>query len=173
MRFLGGAAVCFVLAGCVGGSGSGAVVEKSPDGKVLIETQIGPDGAKVIEFTFGSGASGSLPAGMLPPEAAAGAFITKYKCGLRIGAVVYATASKGKWDFLKSIGVDHVMDSRSQEFAEEVKRRTDGHGVDVVLNSLAGDFIPSSLSTVRKGGSFVEIGKIDICIADTHIARPR
>lgn len=63
--------VCgLLLAGCVSG-GTGAVVEQSPDGKALIETQIGPDGSKVIEFTIRSGASGALPAGLLPPEAAA------------------------------------------------------------------------------------------------------
>lgn len=61
---------CLLLVGC-GSGGNGGTVERSPDGKTLIETQIAPDGAKVIEFTIGSGASGSLPAGMLPAEAEA------------------------------------------------------------------------------------------------------
>jgi len=61
---------CMLLVGC-GSGGNGGTVERSPDGKALIETEIGPDGAKVIEFTIRSGASGSLPAGLLPPEAAA------------------------------------------------------------------------------------------------------
>ncbi|GAB1364505.1 hypothetical protein MASR1M32_37410 [Rhodobacter sp.] len=71
MRGLFTLAVCgALLAGC-GSGGNGAVVERSPDGKAAIETQIGPDGSKVIEVTMGSGAANSLPAGLLPPEAAA------------------------------------------------------------------------------------------------------
>jgi NADPH:quinone reductase-like Zn-dependent oxidoreductase len=62
---------------------------------------------------------------------------------------------------LKSFGIQHVMDSRSLDFADEVMELTDGEGVDVVLNSLAGEFIPRSLSTLRDGGRFLEIGKVD------------
>ncbi|MGL5009616.1 MAG: hypothetical protein ACRC6I_07010 [Paracoccaceae bacterium] len=51
--------------------GGGGIVQRSPDGRVTIETEVAPDGAQVIEFTFGSGASGSLPEGMVPPAAAA------------------------------------------------------------------------------------------------------
>ena len=53
------------------------------------------------------------------------------------------------------------MDSRSVDFADEVMELTGGEGVDVVLNSLAGEFIPKSLSTLRPGGRFLEIGKVD------------
>ena len=69
MRWVVVVACAAVLAGCSSG-GTGGTVERSPDGKALFETQIAPDGAKVVEFTIGSGASGSLPAGLLPPEAA-------------------------------------------------------------------------------------------------------
>lgn len=62
---------CLQLVGCGSSGGNGATFEKSPDGKTLIETEIAPDGSKVIEFTIRSGASGTLPAGMLPPDAAA------------------------------------------------------------------------------------------------------
>jgi hypothetical protein len=61
---------CLLLAGCGAGGGSGTVQE-TPDGKALIETEIAPDGAKVVEFTIRSGATGALPAGLLPPDAAA------------------------------------------------------------------------------------------------------
>jgi acyl transferase domain-containing protein/NADPH:quinone reductase-like Zn-dependent oxidoreductase/NAD(P)-dependent dehydrogenase (short-subunit alcohol dehydrogenase family)/acyl carrier protein len=80
-----------------------------------------------------------------------------------IGAVVYATAgSEVKRDFLNEIGVDYVMDSRTLSFAEEIMEFTDGHGVDVVLNSLPGEAIDKSLSCLAAYGRFVEIGKIDI-----------
>jgi NAD(P)-dependent dehydrogenase (short-subunit alcohol dehydrogenase family)/acyl carrier protein len=54
------------------------------------------------------------------------------------------------------------MDSRSLDFAEEVMAITNGEGVDLVLNSLAGEFIPKGISTLRAGGRFLEIGKVDI-----------
>jgi myxalamid-type polyketide synthase MxaB len=80
----------------------------------------------------------------------------------RIGAEVWATASPSKWDVLKSSGVMQVMNSRTLDFADEIHSRTEGQGVDVVLNSLNGDFIPKSLDALRSGGRFVEIGKLGI-----------
>ncbi|MES2732031.1 MAG: SDR family NAD(P)-dependent oxidoreductase [Bacteroidota bacterium] len=80
----------------------------------------------------------------------------------RAGATIFATASKGKWDFLKSQGIEHIMDSRSLDFAQQVKTLTHGEGVDIVLNSLRGEYIPKSLEVLAKNGRFVEIGKIDI-----------
>jgi myxalamid-type polyketide synthase MxaB len=80
-----------------------------------------------------------------------------------VGAEIFATAgTPEKRVFLKQQGVQHVMDSRSLEFADEVMRITGGEGVDVVLNSLAGEFIPRSLATLRAGGRFLEIGMADI-----------
>ncbi|MFL5339449.1 MAG: SDR family NAD(P)-dependent oxidoreductase [Gemmataceae bacterium] len=77
----------------------------------------------------------------------------------RVGAELYATASRGKWDYLRSLGVEHISDSRSLEFAAEVREATGGRGVDVLLNSLAGDFIPASLDVLAPGGRLLEIGK--------------
>ncbi len=54
------------------------------------------------------------------------------------------------------------MSSRTLDFAEEIRTRTSGEGIDIVLNSLAGEFIPKSLSTLRAGGRFLEIGKAGI-----------
>ncbi len=84
----------------------------------------------------------------------------------RVGATIFATASKGKWDFLRSQGVTHIMDSRTLDFAEDIKRSTHGEGVDIVLNSLRGDYIPKSLEVLAPNGRFVEIGKIDIWSAE-------
>jgi acyl transferase domain-containing protein/acyl carrier protein len=80
-----------------------------------------------------------------------------------MGAEVFATAgSPEKREFLKSLGVKYVMDSRSLDFAEEILSYTGGEGVDVVLNSIAGEAIPKSLSILRLGGRFLELGKTDI-----------
>lgn len=77
----------------------------------------------------------------------------------RAGAEVFGTASPGKWDFLKAQGVAHIMNSRTLAFAEEVLQATQGAGVDIVLNSLADEFIPKSLAILAPHGRFLEIGK--------------
>ncbi|WP_093796780.1 type I polyketide synthase [Streptomyces sp. Wb2n-11] len=80
-----------------------------------------------------------------------------------LGAEVFATASEGKWDVLRSLGVadDHIASSRSTEF-EAAFRGVSGGGVDVVLNSLAGEFVDASLRLVGAGGRFLEMGKTDV-----------
>jgi NADPH:quinone reductase-like Zn-dependent oxidoreductase len=76
---------------------------------------------------------------------------------------IFATAgTPEKRQLLKSMGVPHVMNSRTLDFADEVMAATNGRGVDAVLNSLAGDFIPKSLSVLAPFGRFLEIGKVDI-----------
>jgi acyl transferase domain-containing protein/NADPH:quinone reductase-like Zn-dependent oxidoreductase/NAD(P)-dependent dehydrogenase (short-subunit alcohol dehydrogenase family)/SAM-dependent methyltransferase/acyl carrier protein len=79
------------------------------------------------------------------------------------GAEIFATAgSPKKRQFLREIGVTHVMDSRSLRFEEEIRHQTNGEGVDVVLNSLNGEFIHKSLALLRRHGRFLELGKRDI-----------
>jgi acyl transferase domain-containing protein/acyl carrier protein len=94
--------------------------------------------------------------------AAGGVGQAAVQIALQVGAEVFATASPKKWDFLKSMGVEHVMNSRTLDFAAEIMAITNGQGVDVVLNSLNGDFIPKSFQVLASGGRFVEIGKIGI-----------
>lgn len=92
--------------------------------------------------------------------AAGGVGLAAVQVAQRAGAEVFATAgSPAKRELLAGLGVRHVMDSRSLDFGAEVMARTDGGGVDVVLNSLAGDFIPTSLRALGRGGRFIEIGK--------------
>jgi malonyl CoA-acyl carrier protein transacylase len=81
----------------------------------------------------------------------------------RVGAEIFATAgSPAKRDLLKTQGVAHVFDSRTVEFAAEIRRLTAGKGVDVVLNSLAGEFLARSFDVLAEDGCFLEIGKRDI-----------
>ncbi len=89
------------------------------------------------------------------------------------GAEIFATASPSKWDWLKAQGVQWVMNSRTLDFADEILSLTEGQGVNVVLNSLKGDFIPQSLRVLAAGGRFVEIGKIGTWSGDRiHTLRP-
>jgi NADPH:quinone reductase-like Zn-dependent oxidoreductase/acyl carrier protein len=108
---------------------------------------------------------GRMQAGerVLIHAAAGGVGMAALQLAQRAGAEVFATAgSPEKRALLESLGVRHVMDSRSLDFAGEVLRRTGGEGVDLVLNSLAGEAIPKSLSVLRPYGRFLEIGKRDI-----------
>ena len=88
-----------------------------------------------------------------------------------VGAEVMGTAGEGKWGFLKSMGVSHVMNSRTVDFADNVMDITQGRGADVVLNSLNGEFIQKSLASLGRHGRFVEIGKLGIWDASEMEAR--
>lgn len=84
------------------------------------------------------------------------------------GARIIATAgSPAKRDLLHSLGVGHVLDSRSTTFVDEIRKITGG-GVHVVLNSLAGEAMERSIACLRPFGRFVELGKRDY-VTNTHI----
>jgi len=79
------------------------------------------------------------------------------------GAEIFATAgSEKRRDLLRDMGIEHVYDSRSVEFAEQIRRDTDGYGVDIVLNSVFGAAQLAGIKLLAVGGRFVEIGKRDI-----------
>jgi acyl transferase domain-containing protein/acyl carrier protein len=81
----------------------------------------------------------------------------------RAGAEIFATAgSPQRRALLRDMGVEHVYDSRSTAFAEQIRRDTDGYGVDIVLNSLTGAAQRAGLELLSFGGRFIEIGKRDI-----------
>jgi polyketide synthase 12/myxalamid-type polyketide synthase MxaB len=109
----------------------------------------------------------------------------------RAGARVLGSAgSPHKRAYLRSIGLDGVMDSRRTSFVDDIANATHGRGVDVVLNSLTGDLLTASLAVCSPGGRFVELGKrevpstealarrapgvtyCDISLADDLVARP-
>ena len=80
-----------------------------------------------------------------------------------VGAEILASAgSDAKRTHLRELGIVHVMNSRSLEFAEDVRAATGGMGVDVVLNALSGAGIDKGLECLGPFGRFVEIGKRDL-----------
>lgn len=96
-------------------------------------------------------------------SAAGGVGLAAIEVARWLDATVYATAgTPEKRDHLRALGVEHVSDSRSLAFADEVLAATDGEGVDVVLNSLTGEAIAKGLAALRPYGRFLEIGKHDI-----------
>ncbi|MGV0809597.1 SDR family NAD(P)-dependent oxidoreductase [Mycolicibacterium setense] len=86
-----------------------------------------------------------------------------------VGAEIFATAgSEEKRQFLRAQGIEHVMDSRTNDFAAQIEHITGGQGIDVVLNSLTGEAIAHGINLLKIGGRFIEIGKRDI-YADSRI----
>ena len=85
------------------------------------------------------------------------------------GAEIFATAgSEQRRQLLRDMGIEHVYDSRSIEFADLIRRDTEGYGVDIVLNSVTGAAQRAGLELLALGGRFVEIGKRDI-YGDTRL----
>ncbi|WP_254896620.1 type I polyketide synthase [Amycolatopsis sp. Hca4] len=80
-----------------------------------------------------------------------------------LGAEVFATASPAKQDTLRGLGIpdDHIASSRTTDFEAAFAPLT-GDGLDVVLNSLTGEFIDASLRLLKPGGHFLEMGKTDL-----------
>ena len=79
------------------------------------------------------------------------------------GAEIFATAgSEERRQMLRDMGIEHVYDSRSIDFAEQIRQDTGGYGVDIVLNSLTGSAQRAGLELLAIGGRFVEIGKRDV-----------
>ncbi len=92
--------------------------------------------------------------------AAGGVGLAAVQLAKQAGAEIFGTAgSPAKRELLKSLGVQHVLDSRTLDFAVEIMGLTNGKGVDIVLNSLADEFIPKSASILAEHGRFIEIGR--------------
>ncbi|MFI1734804.1 SDR family NAD(P)-dependent oxidoreductase [Streptomyces acidicola] len=91
--------------------------------------------------------------------AAGGVGVAAVQLAQHLGGEVHATASEPKWPVVRELGVaqERIASSRTTEFEERFQP-----GVDVVLDSLAGEFVDASLRLVRSGGRFVEMGKTDI-----------
>ncbi|WP_331754943.1 type I polyketide synthase, partial [Streptomyces chartreusis] len=96
---------------------------------------------------------------VLVHSAAGGVGTAAVQLARHLGAEVYATASEPKWPVVRDLGVpdERIASSRTTEFEQRFQS-----GVDVVLDSLAGEFVDASLRLVRPGGRFVEMGKTDV-----------
>ncbi|HSR96290.1 MAG TPA: SDR family NAD(P)-dependent oxidoreductase [Kofleriaceae bacterium] len=103
--------------------------------------------------------------------AAGGVGLAAVQLAQRRGADVIATAAPWKWQALRTLGVAHVLSSRTLAFADPIASPIVAGGVDVVLNSLTGPAIEASLSLLRPGGRFIELGKREIWSVDRVRAR--
>ena len=96
--------------------------------------------------------------------AAGGVGMAALQLAEHAGAEVFATAHRRKWRTLRELGVErsHIASSRDLDFRGRFLEATGGEGVDVVLDSLTGEFVDASLELLPRGGRFVEIGKADV-----------
>ena len=139
-----------------------AYVVPRPDGLSDVEAATIPVAFMTAYYGLEYLAKMAPGARVLIHAAAGGVGMAAVQLAQRAGAEVFATASPRKWPFLKSIGVQHVMHSRTLDFADEIMALTHGQGVDIALNSLNGDYIPKTLQVLAAGGRLVEIGKLGI-----------
>ncbi|MEU8784989.1 type I polyketide synthase, partial [Streptomyces sp. NPDC048637] len=109
---------------------------------------------------------GDVQAGesVLVHSAAGGVGMAAVQLARHLGAEVFGTASPGKWGTLRRSGLDeaHIASSRDLDFEGAFLAETAGRGVDVVLDSLAREFVDASLRLLPRGGRFLEMGKTDI-----------
>ena len=96
--------------------------------------------------------------------AAGGVGMAAVQLARHFGAEVFGTASPSKWAAVKALGLDetHLASSRTLEFERQFSEATGGAGFDVVLNSLAREFVDASLRLLPHGGHFIEMGKTDL-----------
>jgi NADPH:quinone reductase-like Zn-dependent oxidoreductase/NAD(P)-dependent dehydrogenase (short-subunit alcohol dehydrogenase family)/acyl carrier protein len=100
---------------------------------------------------------------VLVHAAAGGVGTVAVRLARHLGAEVFGTASPGKWNALRSAGLDdaHLANSRTLDFEKHFLNGTGGRGMDVVLDCLAGEFVDAGLRLLPAGGRFLEMGKTD------------
>ncbi|MCV6972401.1 acyltransferase domain-containing protein [Mycobacterium bohemicum] len=143
------------------------LADVKPGQRVLVHAAAGGVGMAAVQLArhLGLELADVKPGQRVLVHAAAGGVgMAAVQLARHLGLEVYATASRGKWDTLRAMGFDedHISDSRSLEFEEKFRAVTGGRGFDVVLDSLAGEFVDASLRLVAPGGIFLEMGKTDI-----------
>jgi NADPH:quinone reductase-like Zn-dependent oxidoreductase len=146
-------------------------VASLPDGVSMVEAASIP--VAFLTTFYGLHHLARMKAGdrVLIHAAAGGVGLAAVQLAQRAGAEIFATAgSPEKRSHLQALGVAHVFDSRSLDFGNEVMNRTRGCGVDIVLNSLAGEFIAMSVSVLAPGGRFLELGKRGILPREQFVA---
>ncbi len=83
---------------------------------------------------------------------------------------VFVTASPGKVERVKQLGADFVIDYTSQDFAQEVKRFTDGKGVDLILDHLGAKYLASNMAALAVEGRLLLIGVMGGSKAELNLA---
>jgi polyketide synthase 12 len=163
-----------------GGFGPSVVVDhrtlvRMPDGWSFVEAASVPVAFVTAWYALRECAGVRSGESVLVHSAAGGVGMAAVQLARAWGVDVFATASPAKWDAVRELGVNdgHLASSRTVEFEEQFRAASDGRGVDVVVDSLSGEFVDASLRLVADGGRFVELGKSDVRSADeVAVAHP-
>ncbi|MCC6456107.1 MAG: type I polyketide synthase [Caldilineaceae bacterium] len=137
-----------------------AFVALKPRNLSLVEAATVPSAFLTAYYTLHH--LGGMTAGdrVLIHSATGGVGLAAVQLAQLAGAEIFATAgSAAKRALLKRLGVQHVMNSRTLDFADEISKITEGAGVKIILNSLAEEFRERSFSVLAEEGCFLEIGK--------------
>ncbi len=163
-----GDAVCALLAG--GGYAQYAVAPllqclPVPMGLTLMEAAALPENYFTVwsnvfdRGRLGIDASG-VPESLLVQGGSSGIGVTAIQLAHAFGHRVFATAGNAeKCAACEKLGA-HAINYREQDFVEEVKKHTDGRGVDVILDMVAGDYVPRELELLRDDGRLVFIATL-------------
>lgn len=84
------------------------------------------------------------------------------------GVVTFGTASAAKHDYVRAQGCDHPIDYRTQDYVAEVRRLTDGKGVDLVLDALGGPDWRKGYSLLRPAGTVIAFGWANMSAGETR-----
>ena len=103
---------------------------------------------------------GRLAAGetLLVQGGTSGIGVTAIQIAKAMGATVIATAgSDAKCDAIRALGADHAINYKTHDFEIEVKRLTEGRGVDVILDMVAGAYVAKEVNSLAEDGRLVII----------------
>ena len=140
-----------------------ALVQRLPDGLSMLDAAGIPIAFATVWHSLADLARLEPGETVLVHSAAGGVGLAALQVVRHLGGRVIATAGTSeKRAWLRAQGIEHVFDSRSTAFADDVLAATAGRGVDVVLNALAGEAIEAGLRCLAHGGRFIEMGKRDI-----------
>ena len=103
---------------------------------------------------------GQLKAGesLLVHGGSSGIGTTAIQLGKAFGVTVYTTAgTSDKCEFCNNLGADAAINYREQDFSEEIKRLTEGKGVNVILDMVGGPYFPKNIRLLADEGRLVQI----------------
>lgn len=86
-------------------------------------------------------------------------------------SVIVTCGSDDKCDAARALGADHAINYASTDFVEEVKKVTDGMGVHIVLDMVAGSYVPRNLQCLREDGRHVTIAVQGGMVAEINMAQ--
>jgi NADPH2:quinone reductase len=136
-----------------------------PAGFTLLEAAALPENYFTVwSNVFDRGHLGSdtdgKPESLLVQGGSSGIGVTAIQLAHALGHRVFATAGNAeKCAACEKLGA-HAINYREQDFVEEVKKHTDGRGVDVILDMVAGDYVPRELELLAKDGRLVFIATL-------------